>query len=85
MIERSFDLSYLKTPLPDRPRAATLLPAAEEPASTVGDSEFVIENIQQALQGLQFGEITITVRNGTVVQIERIARKRQFKVQSRDR
>jgi len=39
----------------------------------------VAENIRQALRGLQFGEITITVRNGTVVQIERVARKRQFK------
>lgn len=50
--------------------------------SSVGSYEIpvtVTENIRQALRGLQFGEITITVRNGSVVQIERIARKRQFK------
>lgn len=44
----------------------------------------VAENIRLALRGLQFGEITITVRNGTVIQIERIARKRQFKSNPRD-
>lgn len=38
----------------------------------------VIKEIFQALQGLQFGEVTITVREGRIVQIERIARKRQF-------
>ena len=41
--------------------------------------ENVADNISQALRGLQFGEITITVRNGSVTQIERVARKRQFK------
>ena len=46
--------------------------------------ETVAENIRQALRGLQFGEITITVRNGSVIQIERIARKRQFKSNSQD-
>ncbi len=44
----------------------------------------VAENIRQALRGLQFGEITITVRNGSVTQIERIARKRQFKSNQHD-
>lgn len=44
----------------------------------------VAENIRQALRGLQFGEITITVRNGSVVQIERVARKRQFKSNQND-
>lgn len=39
----------------------------------------IAENIRQALRGLQFGEITITVRNGNVIQIDRIARCRQFK------
>jgi len=44
--------------------------------------ENVIDNIIQALQGLQFGEITITVRNGSITQIDRVARKRQFKSKS---
>ncbi len=47
-------------------------------------SEAVVDNIRQALRGLQFGEITITVRNGSVIQIDRIARKRQFKTHLRD-
>ena len=46
--------------------------------------EPVVDNIRQALRGLQFGEITITVRNGNVTQIERIARKRQFKSRQHD-
>ncbi len=46
--------------------------------------EPVVDNIRQALRGLQFGEITITVRNGSVTQIERIARKRQFKSRQHD-
>ena len=33
-------------------------------------------DIVVALKGLQFGEITITVREGRVVQIERIARSK---------
>jgi hypothetical protein len=39
----------------------------------------VADNIREALRGLQFGEINITVRNGSVTQIERVARRRQFK------
>ena len=46
--------------------------------------EDIAENIRQALRGLQFGEITITVRNGNVIQIDRIARRRQFKSNNRE-
>jgi hypothetical protein len=45
--------------------------------------ENVADNIRQALRGLQFGEIIISVRDGAVIQIDRVARKRQFKVQVR--
>lgn len=41
--------------------------------------ENVADNIRQALRGLQFGEIIISVRDGNVIQIDRVARKRQFK------
>ena len=41
--------------------------------------EMIEEQIRQALSGLQYGEINITVRNGSVTQIERVARRRQFK------
>lgn len=51
----------------------------QDPAVSYDIPSTVAENIRQALRGLQFGEIVITVRNGNVIQIERIARKRQFK------
>lgn len=56
--------------------------ASKSPADTI--SETVEDNIRDALRGLQFGEIVITVRNGNVTQIDRIARKRQFKTNQRD-
>lgn len=40
--------------------------------------DVVDHEILQALKGLQFGEITITVREGRVVQIERVIRERQM-------
>lgn len=48
------------------------------PTSRADAQDTVIQEIFGALQGLQFGEVTITVRDGRIVQIERIARKRQF-------
>lgn len=54
--------------------------AEREPLQEIPEN--VIDNIIQALQGLQFGEITITVRNGSITQIDRVARKRQFKSKS---
>ena len=41
------------------------------------DSKLLGE-VLQALKGLQFGEVLITVRDGRVVQIDRIARNRQI-------
>lgn len=40
-------------------------------------TDVVDHDILQALQGMQFGEVTITVREGRVVQIERVIRERQ--------
>ena len=34
----------------------------------------VIRDVENALAGLDYGEITITVRSGKVIQIERVAR-----------
>jgi hypothetical protein len=36
----------------------------------------VLAHIRQALAGLQFGEVSIVVQDGVVVQVERIERKR---------
>jgi hypothetical protein len=38
--------------------------------------EPTLEHIRQALAGLQFGEVSISVQDGVVVQVERIERKR---------
>jgi hypothetical protein len=38
--------------------------------------EPTLEHIRQALSGLQFGEVSIIVQDGVVVQVERIERKR---------
>lgn len=40
---------------------------------------FVALSVREALLGLKNGQITITVHNGEIVQIDRILRKRQFK------
>ncbi|MGD9723748.1 MAG: DUF2292 domain-containing protein [Pirellulales bacterium] len=36
----------------------------------------VLEHVRQALVGLQFGEVSLVVQDGVVVQVERIERKR---------
>ncbi|MCI1008694.1 sulfur starvation response protein OscA [Pseudomonas oryzihabitans] len=43
------------------------------------DESALLRDIQQALRGLRFGAIEITVHNGQVVQIER---KEKFRPQS---
>jgi hypothetical protein len=35
-----------------------------------------MEQIEEALQGLRFGQVTITVQDGVVVQIDRLERTR---------
>lgn len=39
----------------------------------------VTDSIRQALEGLRFGQITINVHDGEVVQIDRTLRMRQFR------
>jgi hypothetical protein len=39
-------------------------------------AEQVLEQIRQALTGLRFGQISVIVQDGVVVQIERIERRR---------
>ena len=48
------------------------------PAETSPVQSSVLAEIEQALKRLQFGEITITVRDGRVIQIDRVSRKRQI-------
>jgi hypothetical protein len=35
-----------------------------------------LDHIQEALRGLQFGEVTVTVQDGVAVQVERTERRR---------
>lgn len=56
----------------DRPATESSLSARRNPRQ-LGDA---IEHIRQALVGLQFGQVSVIVQDGVVVQIERIERKR---------
>ena len=56
----------------ERSAADLPLPAARDPRQF----EPAIEHVRQALVGLQFGEVSIIVQDGVVVQVERIERKR---------
>jgi hypothetical protein len=40
------------------------------------DAGWAYQQIQEALRGLQFGHVTVTVQDGVVVQLERVERKR---------
>ena len=54
-------------------------PSNDSPLATSRDPrqlEPTLEHIRQALAGLQFGEVSIIVQDGVVVQVERIERKR---------
>jgi len=51
----------------------------ETPPSSTRDPQQLdqaLEHVRQALVGLQFGEVSIIVRDGVIVQIERIERRR---------
>jgi hypothetical protein len=65
----------LEIPRPDRLHH----PAGGLEAPRPFDADDSIEReILKALQGLQFGEVTIKVRDGRVVQIEQVCRSRQI-------
>jgi hypothetical protein len=51
---------------------------SNEDKSVSRPEDKLTNEILQALKGLQFGEVVVTVRDGRVVQIDRIARNRQL-------
>jgi hypothetical protein len=54
-------------------------PLVESPTPPPRDPrqlDSVLEHVRQALIGLQFGEVSVIVQDGVVVQVERIERKR---------
>jgi len=54
-----------------------------DPAPTGQPSELALAHIRTALTGLRFGEITVIVQDGVVVQIERTERTRLPKARMR--
>ena len=49
-------------------------------ASTASNSSLFVDlSVREALLGLKNGQVTITVHNGEIIQIDRILKKRQFK------
>ena len=59
--------------MPERP-AEQGKRANQRPTSQSAPS--ALEFIQEALRGLQFGEVTIIVHDGVIVQVERTEKKR---------
>ena len=47
--------------------------------AAVQGGTFVDLSVREALLGLKNGQVTITVHNGEIIQIDRILKKRQFK------
>jgi hypothetical protein len=40
------------------------------------NAQWALRELEAALRGLQFGQVTVTVQDGVVVQVERLERKR---------
>jgi len=54
------------------------IPLESDRVETAGNEESgrAFEHIRQALRGLRYGEVSVTVQDGVVVQVERTERKR---------
>jgi hypothetical protein len=55
-----------------RPTAVAQAP----PAEPRRDAAWTLEQVEEALRGLRYGTVTITVQDGVVVQVERLERRR---------
>lgn len=54
-------------------------PSSDRAESPEPDEEEVIERVKDALQNLRFGQVTVIVQDGVVVQIDRLERRRLLK------
>jgi hypothetical protein len=54
----------------------TAEPAAFLGATEEANGQWAVRQLTEALRGLQFGQITVTVQDGVVVQVERTERHR---------
>jgi hypothetical protein len=50
-----------------------------------GGSAHVLDRVEEALQGLRHGQVTVIVQDGVIVQVERTDRLRLTRNKSRDR
>ncbi len=57
----------------DNARAAPA-PALDRPEER--NTQWALRELEAALRGLQFGQVTVTVQDGVVVQVERLERRR---------
>ncbi len=46
------------------------------PATSAGTLSIVIEHVRAALQGLKYGQVTLIVQDGRVVQVDRFEKTR---------
>jgi hypothetical protein len=60
--------------VPEKPRDVE--PSNGLPQSEDRTSRWALPHIEEALRGLQFGQVCVTVQDGVVVQIERTERRR---------
>lgn len=75
----------METPTTPTDNEDNSMPTATQPATPIDMNErlqrgkvpeAVVEAIVDALRGLKYGQVTITVQDGHVVQIERLDRRR---------
>jgi hypothetical protein len=56
-------------------KAARDLPP-DRPPQADGNAQWALRQVHEALHGLQFGQVTVIVQDGVVVQVERLERRR---------
>jgi hypothetical protein len=61
---------------PTKQPSVTLAPGGNPASTGNGGLEVAIEQIRDALRGLRFGNVSIVVQDGVVVQIERTEKRR---------
>ena len=52
------------------------LPASNLPRRSPADLDQALQSIREALRGLEYGEVSVIVQDGLVIQIERTEKKR---------
>jgi hypothetical protein len=50
--------------------------APARPTEDADNTAWALRQLEEALRGLRFGQVTITVQDGVVVQVERTERRR---------